>query len=148
MNNICTKFEVSIYIRDEEIKGGARCKMGWFVVVMGHSRSSAMSPFDRAHDSTVIETMHLSCIVFNCIWRPRMEWHWSNFPEVFGNRKLDSLVRRCLRDPICSAFLVEHRTCDGQTERHASGQTQGHGIYRASIHTYIHILFQQPTAHT
>ena len=24
-------------------------KMGWFGVVRGHSRSTAMSPFDRAH---------------------------------------------------------------------------------------------------
>ena len=34
-------------------------KMGWFRVVMGHSRSTAMSPFDRAHTtsySTLIET--------------------------------------------------------------------------------------------
>jgi len=35
-------------------------KMGWFGVVRGHSRSTAMSPFDRAHTtsySTSIETM-------------------------------------------------------------------------------------------
>ena len=34
---------------------------------MGHSRSSATSPFDRAHTtsySTLIETMRLSCTVF------------------------------------------------------------------------------------
>ena len=65
-------------------------KMRWFGVVRGHSRSSAMSPFDRAHTtsySTLIETMRLSCTVFEiqpvigqkspilthpaCIWRPR-----------------------------------------------------------------------------
>ena len=42
-------------------------KMGWFGVVRGHSRSTAMSPFDRAHTtsySTLIETMRLSCTVF------------------------------------------------------------------------------------
>ena len=42
-------------------------KMGWFGVVRGHSRSTAMSPFDRAHRtsySTLIETMRLSCTVF------------------------------------------------------------------------------------
>ena len=41
-------------------------KMGWFGVVKGHSRSTAMSPFDRAHTtsySTLIETMRLSCTV-------------------------------------------------------------------------------------
>ena len=35
---------------------------------MGHSRSPAMSPFDRAHMtsySTLIETMRLSCTVFD-----------------------------------------------------------------------------------
>jgi len=27
-------------------------KMGWFGVVRGHSRSTAMSPFDRAHTTS------------------------------------------------------------------------------------------------
>ena len=59
-------------------------------VVRGHSRSSAMSLFDRAHTtsySTLMETMRLFCTVFEiqpvicrkspilthhtCIWRPR-----------------------------------------------------------------------------
>ena len=42
-------------------------KMGWFGVIRGHSRSTAMSPFDRAHTtsySTLIETMCLSFTVF------------------------------------------------------------------------------------
>ena len=42
-------------------------KMGWFGVVRGHSRSTAMSPFDRARTtsySNLIETMRLSCTVF------------------------------------------------------------------------------------
>ena len=42
-------------------------KMGWFEVVRGHSGSTAMSPFDRAYMtsySTLIETMCLSCTVF------------------------------------------------------------------------------------
>ena len=37
---------------------------------MGHSRSPAMSPFDRAHMtfySTLIETMHLSCTIFEIL---------------------------------------------------------------------------------
>ena len=45
-------------------------KMGWFGVVMGHPRSSAMSPFDRAHMisySSLIETMRLSCTVFEIL---------------------------------------------------------------------------------
>ena len=39
-------------------------KWGWFGVVRGHPRSSAMSSFDRAHTisySSLIETMRLSC---------------------------------------------------------------------------------------
>ena len=45
-------------------------KMGWFGVVRGHSGSAAMSPFDRAHTtsySTLIETMRLSCTVFEIV---------------------------------------------------------------------------------
>ena len=41
-------------------------KTGWFGVVRGHSMSSAMSPFDRAHMisySSLVETMCLSCTV-------------------------------------------------------------------------------------
>jgi len=47
-----------------------RCKMqkmGWFGLVRGHSRSTAMSPFNRTHTSSysiLIETMCLSCTVF------------------------------------------------------------------------------------
>jgi len=43
-------------------------KMGWFGVVRGHSRSTAMLLFDRAHTSsysTLIETMCLSFTVFD-----------------------------------------------------------------------------------
>ena len=42
-------------------------KMGWFEVVGRHSRSTVMSPFDRAHTtyySTLIGSMCLSCTVF------------------------------------------------------------------------------------
>jgi len=42
-------------------------KMGWFRAVRGHSGSSAMSPFDRAHTtsySTLIETMRLSFSIY------------------------------------------------------------------------------------
>ena len=45
-------------------------KMGWFRAVRGHSRSWATPPFDRAHMtsySTLIETMRLSCTVFEIL---------------------------------------------------------------------------------
>jgi len=41
--------------------------MGWFGVVMGPPRLSAMSPFDRAHMisySPLTETIRLSCTVY------------------------------------------------------------------------------------
>jgi len=44
------------------MKGGAKYKNGVLWLVMGHTRSSAMSPFDRANTtsySTLIETIHL-----------------------------------------------------------------------------------------
>ena len=42
-------------------------KIGRFGMVLGHPRSSAMSAFNRAHVisySSLIETMRLSCTVF------------------------------------------------------------------------------------
>jgi len=69
MVNRCTKFEVSRFIRYEAMNGGAKCrKWGGLGMVRGHSRSWAMPPFDRAHTtcySTLIETMRLSCTVFD-----------------------------------------------------------------------------------
>ena len=87
MTSQCTKFEVTSLIRYDAMNGDAKCrkwgglgqlrgtqshrqkmqKMGWFGAVTGHSKSSAMSPFDRAHTtsySTLIETMRPSCTVF------------------------------------------------------------------------------------
>jgi len=46
----CTKYEVSRFTRYEAVNGSAKYRkwgdFGWY---RGHSRSSAMSPFDRAH---------------------------------------------------------------------------------------------------
>ena len=63
----CTRFEVSRFTRYEAMNGGANAENGVVWAVRGHSRSSAMSPFDRAHTtsySTLIEIMRLSCTVF------------------------------------------------------------------------------------
>ena len=56
----------------EDMKGDEKCKnwgvWGWGV--MGHSRSSETSLFDRAYltsYSTLIETMRLSCTVFELL---------------------------------------------------------------------------------
>jgi len=63
-----TKYEVSRFTRYEAVNGGAKCrKWGWFGVVREHSRSTAMSPFDRAHTtsySTLIKTMRSSFTVY------------------------------------------------------------------------------------
>jgi len=75
--------------------------------VRGHPRSLAMSPLDRVHMtsySTLIESMHLSCTVFElqqviCQKSPILTYAtWiqcqshSNFAEIFGIKKLDSLI--------------------------------------------------------
>ena len=63
-----TKFEVSNYTHYEDMRSGAKCtNWGSLGQLMGYSKSSAMSPFDRAHTtsySTLLETMRLSCTVF------------------------------------------------------------------------------------
>jgi len=51
----------------EDMKGDKNAKIGVVLGVRGHPRSSETSPFDRAHAtsySTLIETMRLSCTVF------------------------------------------------------------------------------------
>ena len=59
------EFEVCNITRYVDMKCVVKYKNG---VVRGHRRSSAMSPFDRAHTTSylsLIETTHLSCTVFN-----------------------------------------------------------------------------------
>ena len=68
MINVPTIFEVPIFASYGDIKGVSKCgKWGYFGVISSYSRSSEMSPFDRAYMisySSVIETMRLSCTVF------------------------------------------------------------------------------------
>ena len=136
MVNLPTKFEVSTFSLYGDMKCVKMHKMGWFGVVRGHPRSSAMSPFDRAHMisySSLTQTMRLSCTVFEirrvicrnsptlpyptCSWRP----HWvtytrSNFEKIFGVRKLESLRRCCVYHPTFNR-LSRTPTCDRQTDR-------------------------------
>ena len=51
MINLYTKFKAPACCRYEDMNGGAKCT-NWFGAVKGHSRSSAMSPFDRAHTTS------------------------------------------------------------------------------------------------
>jgi len=67
MVNLYTKHEVSMLTHYEDMKGDKKCKNWGCLGVRGHPRSSETSPFDRAHMtscSTLIETMCLSCTVF------------------------------------------------------------------------------------
>ena len=128
--------------------------LGQFGALRSHSRSSAMSPFDRAHAtsySTLIETVRLSCTVFEiqpviyrkspilthptCIWRPRRGLPRSNVAEIFGVR---ILVLGLSCGVVCLilslAVLVELRlVTDRRTDGRTDGQTQGHGQYRGCI---------------
>ena len=64
--NLYTKYEVSMLIHYEDMKGDEKYKIGVFGEVRGHPRSSKTSPFDRVHMtsySTLIETIRLSCTV-------------------------------------------------------------------------------------
>ena len=123
-------------------------KMGQFGAVRGHSRSSAMSPFDRAHTtsySTLIETMCLSFTVFEIepvICRkvagfdpPHLHlappqgvtsvefrgdlWHQKSSVPVVSCGVVCVILR--------FAVLVEHRlVSDRQTDRQTDKDTDGH----------------------
>ena len=114
-------------------------KMGWFGVFRGHSMSWAMSPFDRAHTtsySTLIETMRLSCTVFEiqsviCQKSPILT-HPPAFGALVGDAPVEfrgDLWHQKTRVPVVScgvvcailrfAVLVEHRlVTDRQTQAH------------------------------
>jgi len=56
-----------IFTHYEDVKGDKKCKNWGGCGVSGHPRSSETSPYDRPHmtsHSTLIETMRLSCTVF------------------------------------------------------------------------------------
>ena len=116
-------------------------KMGWFWVVRRHSRSTAMSPFDRADTtsySTLIETMCLSFTVFEiqpdicrkspilthptCIRRPgRISWR-----SLASENQSPWAIVWCCFVILRLAVLVELRLV---TDR----RTQAHGQYRGCI---------------
>ena len=117
-------------------------KFGWFGGVRGHLRSSETSPFDRAYMtsySTLIETMLLSCTVFEllcvfrrkwpilthptCIFRPRRGWFRSNFTMIFDIRKLESCGYRVICVILCLAVLIQYGSVihtHRQTDRHTT----------------------------
>ena len=104
----CTKLEVSRFTRYEAMNGGAKCRKSGGLGQLGGTVN-----FDRVHTTsylTLIVTMCLSFTVFEiepaicrkspilthptCIRRYRRGWRRSNFAEIFGGRKLESLGYR------------------------------------------------------
>jgi len=69
--------EVSMFTHYKDMKGDEKYKNGIVWGIRGHPRSSETSPFDRAHMtsySTLIETMRLSCTVFELQNVVRRKW--------------------------------------------------------------------------
>jgi len=67
MINLYTKCEVAMFTHYEDIKAMKNAKIGVVLGVRCHPWSSETLPFDRWHmtsDWTLVETMHLSCTVF------------------------------------------------------------------------------------
>ena len=120
-------------------------------MIRSHPRSSAMPPFDRARmiSSSLIETMRLSCTVFEiqqviCQNSPTSTYPHLHLAPPFEFRK--DFWRRKTRAPglscgvVCVilrlALLVEHRLVTDtqtQTDRQRDRQTDsiGHGLYRS-----------------
>ena len=112
-----------------------------------HPRSSETSPFDRAHMisySTLIETICLSCTVFElkhdfrrkwqilthptCISRPRRGWSPSNFAANFGVRKwVTGLSCGVICVILRLAILTQYwSVTDTHTHTHTDTQTHRH----------------------
>ena len=137
-------------------------KMGWFGVVRGHSRSSAMSPFDRAHTtsySTLIESM---CILYR--FRDKAGYsskvadfdpphlHLAPSQGVTPVEFRGDLWHQKTRVPVlscgvvcvivCLAVLVELRlVTDRQTQTQAHGQYHGCIASRGKNQVMPHVAF-------
>ena len=147
----CTKYEVSRFTRYEAVNGGAKCRKsgGWggqgALKVNGNVAIRQSATFSY---STLIETMRLSCTVFEiqpaigqkspilthptCIRRPRRGVTPVEFCGDLWRQKTRVPGLSC--GVVCVilrlAVLVEHRlVTDGRTD----GRTQGHGQYRGCI---------------
>jgi len=63
MINSHNEFEVTIFTHYEDMKVTQNVEFAVVWWAKGHSRSLAMSPFDKAH-TTLMEALHLSCTIF------------------------------------------------------------------------------------
>ena len=150
----CTKFEVSRFTRYETMNDGAKCrKWGGLWLLGGHSRSWAMSSFDRAHTtfySTLIETVRLSCTVFEiqpviCRKSPILTYptciccRRRGDPGRISRRSLASenqspwaIVQCCLCDPTFSRFNKHRLVTDGHRAMASTADAQHRAVKNAS----------------
>jgi len=83
-----TKFEDSSFSRSRDMKEDVERKIAEIWGDLGHSRSSAMSPFDRAHTTSYapfIQTVRLSCTILEIASCRKSQIFPS--PRVFGARR-------------------------------------------------------------
>ena len=118
-------------------------------MVRGHPRSSAMSPFDRAHMisySSLIETMRPSCItVFEIRRAICRSSPTSNYPTYILPH-FWAIMWRCLHAPMFSHFS-RTPTCDRHTFTQTHTETighraNGHGVYREARAVKIKLTVQ------
>jgi len=127
-------------------------KLGYLGALRGHSRSSAMSPFDRAHTtsySTLIETFYRFRDIAGYLSKvadfdsPHL--HLATVggdPGRISQRSSASemqipcsIVHCCLRDLKFSHFS-RTPTCDRRADGRTDGQTDGHGPMASTAYAY------------
>jgi len=123
----CTKFEVSRFTRYDAMNGGAKCRKWGSLGQLGGTQGHWQCHHSIAHTtsySTLIETMHLSCIVFEI--QP-VEFHGDLWHQ---KTRIPGLSCGVVCVILCLAVLVELRLVtdtDRQTWTQRHRQTQAHG---------------------
>jgi len=136
--NLYTKYEVSMFTHYE---GDEKCKNWGGLGVMGKTKSSETSPFYRTHMtsySTLIETMRLSCTVFECFPSKVANFNPPHLHLILFEFR-HNLVHQKTRVPglscsvICVilhlAILIQYRSVtDTHTDEQTDGQTHDDSI--------------------
>ena len=123
-------YSIRTQTADSQVPNEWCCKMQKMGVVRGHSRSSAMSPFDRAHMtsySTLIETMRLSFTVF----------------EIYDTIRDAILTLQIPNQHPCELLMLNDYTCSKSVQSvsfvHPNGVQQAQRC--VSISPFINIHF-------
>ena len=130
-------------------------KMGWFGLVRGHSRSTAMSPFNIAHTtsySTLIETMFTVFEIQPVICRksPILTYPtciWRVTPVEFRGdlRHQKTRVTGVSCGVVCTilrfAILVEHRLVTDRRRPMASTADAQHRAVKNLIHISLGLIY-------